>query len=175
MNPINYFGRVCSLLIALGFSASPQIAAAAAMPFKGEASGDVVGIPVKGTSLYAVNLSGTGKATKVGKFAVIASHTTDGTTGAITGGLITFVAENGDTLTGTYTGQEFPTEFPDVGLVETTLTISGGTGRLRGAGGKITLTAIVTIDEITNEGIFIETFDAAFDAKLSLPHSDRSE
>jgi hypothetical protein len=170
MKPINYFSPVCLLLIALGFAASPQIAAAAALPFKGEAGGDVVGIPVKHTSLYAVNLSGTGKATEIGEFAVIASHTTDGATGAITGGLMTFSAKDGDTLTGTYVGQEFPTELPDVGIVEATLTITGGTGRFRGASGTVPLTAVVTIEEITAKGVFIETFDASFDAKLTLPH-----
>jgi hypothetical protein len=172
MNPINYFSRVCSLLIALGFSASPQIAAAAAMPFKGEASGDVVGIPVKGTSLYAVNLSGTGKATEMGEFAVVASHTTDGATGAITAGLITFAAKNGDTLTGTYAGQEFPTDSPDMAIVEATLTITGGTGRFRGASGTVPFTAVVTIEEITKKGVFIETFEASFDGRLTLPHSE---
>lgn len=170
MQPQTFFSRVSWFVIALASLAGAPVAVAAAFPFKGQAGGDVVGTPVEQTSLYAVNLSGTGRATEVGKFTVTANHITDGATGEITEGSITFVAKNGDTLTGTYTGQEFPTDYPDVGLVEGTLTITGGTGQFRGASGMGTLTALVTIEEITEEGVFIETFEASFDTKLSLPH-----
>jgi hypothetical protein len=165
------FGCLVGLLaFALSLSASPSIAAGASVPFKGEASGDVVGIPIEQTSNYAVELEGNGKITGLGKFTVLATHTTDGLTGLITGGSITFVGKNGDTLTGTYSGQEFPTESPEMGIVVGTLTFTGGTGQFHGATGSVPITAVVTIEEITPEGVFIETFKASFDGRLTLPH-----
>ena len=160
------------VLIALGLMATAQSAAAASVSFKGEAGGGVVGTPIEQTFNYAVDLTGTGKVSGLGKCAVFAAHITDGATGLITGGRISFVAKNGDTLTGTYTGQEFPTDSPNMGLVEATLTITGGSGRFRGASGTVPITAVVTIEEITPAGVFIETFHASFDATMTLPHPE---
>jgi hypothetical protein len=155
-------------LIALGLSASPLDAATAAVPFKGDASGDIVGIPTGEGLNYAVEIDGEGKSTILGKFKLSATHTTDGYTGLITDGSITFVTKHGDTLTATYTGQEYPGESPEMVHVIATLTITGGTGQFHGATGSGSFTAVATIEEMTDEGVFIETFTASLDAELVL-------
>lgn len=167
MNNPNFFRRVTLLLAALALGASAASCFAATLPLKGETHGGVVGSPTGRDFLYAVDLSGSGKCTVMGKFGVIAHHTTDGATGAIIEGSITFTAKNGDTITGTYTGQESLTDSPFVVVAEATVTITGGTGRFRGANGTVPLMAVVSIQDITSDGVFIETFDAVFDAKLA--------
>ncbi len=158
------------VLLAVTFCFTAQSATAAHLPFKGRIAGDVVGVPTGEELKYAVELTGAGKATAMGKFTILATQITDGATGVITGGSITFMNKQGDTLTGTYTGQEaYPPDDPNAVLVSGTLTITGGTGRFAGASGTLPIEVVARIKEITEEGIFIETFEAEFDGTINVP------
>lgn len=76
-----------------------------------------------------------GVASHLGKYALVAREQINTLTGAVTGGAFVIVAEHGDTLHGTYTGQAAfqPTSvtFTAEGLIQ------GGTGRFAGASGTI--------------------------------------
>ena len=158
------------VLLALLFWATSHFAAAAQVPFKGEIAGDVIGVPTGQDLNYAVELTGTGKATVLGKATISATQMTDGATGLISGGSITFIDKHGNTLTGTYGGQEFyPPDDPAAVLVSATLTITGGTGKFAGATGSVPIDVVATIQEITEDAVFIETFVATFDGAITLP------
>ena len=158
------------MLRAFVVAAFAPFAAAATLPLKGQINGDVIGLPTGQELNYAVELTGEGKATALGKFRIVATQTTDGATGVISGGSITFVTKQGDTLTGTYAGQEYyPPDDPNAVLVDATLTITGGTGRFAGAHGTLPITVIAVIKEITADGVFIETFEASFDGRIEVP------
>ena len=131
-----YRSTVCFALSALAVLLfTHPVAAADAVPFRGQLQGDVTrsGAP----PVVSVNISGNGNATQLGRFAVSIPHSVTIATRTATGSYL-FVAANGDTLTGAFTGYSAPTDDPNVLAIEETVTITGGTGRFAGATGGFT-------------------------------------
>jgi hypothetical protein len=85
------------------------------------------------TGGLALEVTGTGHATFIGRYTGRYRECFDPATGAVTAGSFTLTAENGDTLYGTYAGQAVPSgtnvSYDDPGV------ITGGTGRFAGASG----------------------------------------
>jgi hypothetical protein len=75
--------------------------------------------------------TGSGRATRLGRFTLAATETVDMAAGAVTGGSFTLTGARGDTITGTYSGNALP------GLTGYLVSgpITGGTGRFAGATG----------------------------------------
>jgi hypothetical protein len=104
--------------------------AKSSVPFKGSDSGSAQVISNSGGILHTADTA-SGHATHLGRYTLVASETIDLATGAITVGSFTLTAANGDTVTGTYSGQALP------GLTGYNVSgpITGGTGRFAGATG----------------------------------------
>jgi hypothetical protein len=107
-------------------------AAAAAVPFRGSLEGTQSVTPLA-FPLLAVDGSGAGTATMLGRFTVRFPHTVTLTT-RIGVGTYTFTAADGDTLTADFSGQA--AEDPPLVSIEEHATITGGTGRFDGATGS---------------------------------------
>jgi hypothetical protein len=84
-----------------------------------------------GPSVIQTTDTGNGRATHLGRYTLAAGEHIDLASGAITGGFYTLTAANGDTITGTYSGEALP------GLTGYLVSgpIIGGTGRFAGATG----------------------------------------
>ena len=59
-------------------------------------------------SVIETSDSATGEAPHIGQYTMVAGEQVDLATGAITGGFFTITAANGDTLTGTSSGEALP-------------------------------------------------------------------
>jgi hypothetical protein len=112
-------------------------------PFKGNAQGSIVG--GSGLPDDPLVVEYTGNATHLGKFTRTERATLDGMGGV--SGTIDYVAANGDELFTTFIGV-----FVDLGIVEGTYTVEGGTGRFAGASGGADFTA--TTDFVTVNATF---------------------
>jgi hypothetical protein len=126
-------------------------AAAQQVPFKGSLQA-VESYVVQFPTLF-VDASGTGKATHLGRFTVTYQVEVD----LLTGGgpaSIHLVAANGDAIFATGSGQDSPTEDPDVSFIVETYTITGGTGRFAGATGSFTVERFVNVVTGITEGSF---------------------
>ncbi len=100
------------------------------VPFQAVDSGAAVGVPVGGSVIQTTD-TGSGRGTHLGRYTLAAGEYVDLASGAITGGLYTLTAANGDTIIGTYSGEALP------GLTGYLVSgpITGGTGRFAGATG----------------------------------------
>jgi hypothetical protein len=125
---------VLAVLAVLGL-AGPA-AAGEQVPFKGSLDGVVTITPDQ--PFLSVLVDATGNATQLGHFTLAIPHTANPTNGTATGSY-EFTAANGDTLSADFTGQATPTATPGVLYIEETATITGGTGRFRGATGSFTV------------------------------------
>ena len=125
------------LLICIGLLAAAAALAAvgsanagADVPMKAKDSGSATVVGMVG-SVIQTSDTGTGEATQLGRYTLLAGENVDLATGAITNGFFTLTAANGDTITGTYSGQALS------GLTGYVVSgpITGGTGRFAGASG----------------------------------------
>jgi hypothetical protein len=80
------------------------------------------------------HLEGGGTASHLGRFTLVADFTLNLATATATG-RVTFIAANGDALTGTVTGRAVVGG--GIAAVTETVTITGGTGRFAGATGTL--------------------------------------
>jgi hypothetical protein len=96
-----------------------------------------------------VTATGSGEATRLGRFTVSYEGTVNVQTGASTGLSAHYTAANGDSLFAEGSGQATPTETPGVLKIVETYTITGGTGRFAGASGTFTVER--TISQATKE------------------------
>jgi hypothetical protein len=71
-----------------------------------------------------------------------------------------FVAANGDTLTGLFTGISTPTATPGVNEIVETASITGGTGRFAGATGDFTVERLFDTATLLTIGAFEGTISA---------------
>lgn len=115
--------------------------AATQVPLKGKDVGSATVVGVTGSVIETSDV-GSGQATQLGRYTMVAGEHVDLATGAITDGFFVITAANGDTLTGTYSGQAAP------GLTGYVASgpITGGTGRFAGATGSITF--LGTLDPV---------------------------
>jgi hypothetical protein len=125
---------VLAVLAVLGL-AGPA-AAGEQVPFKGSLDGVVTITPAP--PFLSVLVDATGNATQLGHFTLAIPHIANPANGTATGSY-EFTAANGDTLSADFTGQATPTATPGVLYIEETATITGGTGRFRGATGSFTV------------------------------------
>jgi hypothetical protein len=86
-----------------------------------------------------VTATGSGEATRLGRFTMSYEVTVNVQTGVGSGLSAHFVAANGDSLFAEGSGQATPTETPGVLKIVETYTITGGTGRFAGASGTFTV------------------------------------
>jgi hypothetical protein len=100
------------------------------VPFEASDSGSATVVGGSGSVVQTVDI-GSGHGTHLGRYELVGSETVDLASGAITNGHFTITAANGDTITGTYSGEAL------AGLTGYLVSgpITGGTGRFGGATG----------------------------------------
>jgi hypothetical protein len=156
------FLRVAGLLGVLAALVMPMRALAGAqLPFKGADSG-VFTVPGGCDSGVQVVITGSGSATYLGRYTYSSTECFNPDTGSFTG-VPTLTAANGDTLTGTYSGQVFPTPDPNVIEYEEVLVVTAGTGRFAGAHGEFEVVGVANL----STGEYAQTMSGT----LSRPHS----
>lgn len=125
-------GVVLAVVTVLGLAG--LAAAGEQVPFRGGLAGVVSHEAVDDTTDFVL-VEATGTATQLGQFAVSVPHLVNTTTRTATGDY-EFMAANGDTVYGEFTGSAMPTATPGVIHIVETVTITGGTGRFVGASGN---------------------------------------
>ncbi|HUQ80686.1 MAG TPA: hypothetical protein VM076_06105 [Gemmatimonadaceae bacterium] len=120
--------------------------------FKGtlDANADVTFYPPP-APFFDVLLHGTGVASHLGRFTLVAPHRVNTNTGGAAG-TFTITAANGDMLTGDFTGASTPIELPNVFAVVETAHITGGTGRFVGATGGFIIRRVVDLRRPATSG-----------------------
>ena len=143
-----------------GASASGAARSTDVVPFKGRLEGSsTITFDPPPSSFFAVLLEGTGNATLLGRFALVAPHRVDTRTGGAIGSLA-FTAANGDVLTADFTGASGPTATPNVFAIVETATITGGTGRFAGATGSFIIERLVDLGTGLTSGSFDGTISS---------------
>jgi hypothetical protein len=141
--------------------ASPA-AAQEQVPFKGSLEGLDITTAVN-LPFVSVQVTATGNATQLGNFTYTELATVD-TRSRIGTGTFVFTAANGDTVSGTASGQATLTA-PGVLTIEENAIITGGTGRFAGATGTFTVTRLK--DTVT----FVTT--GSFEGTISSPGASK--
>ena len=122
--------------LALAFVSTMSIVAPAAagdqVPLQGSFDGQSVQSLNADGSIHDV-ITSTGNASHLGQFGMVIDATVIRPFGS---GSIVLVADNGDTVTATFTGMAGPSGTPGVVLIVEHATITGGTGRFEGATGS---------------------------------------
>ena len=142
---------VAVLVTALAAPVAAKKADPTELPFRGTFTGQLIGFDTgfdpgrcddspEGKVAWAVtSFKGWGTATHLGKTYVYAEHCSyagqEGPDGTYGEGLLTMVAANGDTLTGTYTDGESLSPPPVIGFMDYFTFTNGGTGRFTFASG----------------------------------------
>jgi len=122
------------------------------VPFKGTMQGTDTDSDPTPTSIV-VTTDGTGTATHVGQFSFTQRVTVSFTT-STSAGTSHWVAANGDNLDTTIAGSGQPTGTPGEIRITETHTITGGTGRFAGAGGRFTVERTASAITFTTSGSF---------------------
>ena len=120
------------LTLAVAGATTAPAAASPRVPFKASDSGSAEVVGSSGDVIRTKDV-GVGHGTHVGRYTLLGAETINVVTGAITEGSFTLTAANGDTLSGTYSGEALP------GLTGYTVTgpVTGGTGRFAGVSGSL--------------------------------------
>ena len=131
------------LLVLVALALPMYATAADQMPLNGSETGTFQLLGSCETGGLALEVTGTGHATFIGRYTGRYRECFDPATGAVTDGSFTLTAENGDTLYGTYAGQAVPAganvSYDDPGV------ITGGTGRFTGASGNANTTGVANL------------------------------
>jgi hypothetical protein len=125
---------VLTVMAVLGLAG--PVSAGEQVPFRGNLEGMRVSFTLLDPQHAEAETDITGEATHLGQYELVINATvtlSDPVWTAV--GTFQFVAANGDTLTGTFTGIRTPTATPGVYELVETATITGGTGRFDGATG----------------------------------------
>lgn len=140
------------LLIALAlFSSGVTARADDQVPFKGTFSGQVISVAPVSQEVLVFGVSVSGIATHLGSFEGEAEIVQNVVTGSYSG-TFTWIAANGDTVTGTFTGQLIPTATPGLFDNLEEITITGGTRRFSNATGHAV--AVGQLDQTTLSFLF---------------------
>jgi hypothetical protein len=131
------------LLVLVALALPMYATAGDQMPLNGSETGTFQLLGPCETGGLALEVTGTGHATFIGRYTGRYRECFDPATGAVTNGSFTLTAENGDTLYGTYAGQAAPAganvSYDDPGV------ITGGTGRFTGASGNANTTGVANL------------------------------
>ena len=111
------------------------------LPFRGTLDAHETGQFQPATNTVLLHLVGTGTATHLGRYTLVADFTLTPATGTAVGSM-TLTAANGDVLSATFTGQGVPTG--GISAIVETATITGGTGRFAGVTGSFVLERTLT-------------------------------
>ena len=135
-------------------------AAVQEVTFKGtlDATADITFYPPPAT-FFDVLLQGSGTASHLGRFTLVAPHRVDTNTGGAAG-TFTITAANGDRLTGDFTGASTPIELPNLFAIVETARITGGTGRFTGATGGFIMKRVVDLSSPFTSGTFEGTISS---------------
>jgi hypothetical protein len=139
---------------------APQ--AASAVSFRGRLDGTSAITPLT-PPLASVVISASGQASLLGRFLLSMPHTVNFAT-RVGIGTFSFAAANGDTVSGTFTGQAQPIGGTTLSIVEQA-TITGGTGRFADATGAF------TIQRVFDQATSITT--GSFEGTISAPGATR--
>jgi hypothetical protein len=107
---------------------------------KGE--GQIIGWCDEAAGVGRESAPGAGTATHIGHFEVLQTHCIDFATGAVTGGVATLTAADGDEIHFTYDGQFVPEVAPPT--VDLLYTVTSGTGRFTNSTGEIAMRVMQT-------------------------------
>lgn len=111
-----------------------QALAGAQVPFNGSDSGHFTITPnACGPGVSRVDISGAGKAVRIGKYTYRATECFGGSAYS---GAFTMTAARGDALVGIYNGTVGPTNDPNVATYDQDAVVTGGIGRFAGATGE---------------------------------------
>lgn len=148
--------RTSLALVALAVLAIPlPVQAGQQVPFKARDTGTFVIEPTSDPAVVVAHDVGTGRATHLGRYSLVAQETVNLETLEITNGSYTLTGANGDTVSGTYQGHAAATGTPGVITYRVAGPITGGTGRFAGARGHLVwnggadLSAGTLFDKIT--------------------------
>lgn len=122
---------------------------------RGSANGYVIVSPTDDPLVVLAQGFGTGRATGLGRYSLVAQERIQRDTLTVTGGSFALTAANGDAIYGTYTGRAARDGVPGVVSIEASGPVTGGVGRFAGATGRLALTR--SVDLATGE--FSETLD----------------
>jgi hypothetical protein len=150
------FAASLALAVVAVLGLASPVAAGEQVPFHGSLEGERVAF-VPG--VYA-QINASGNATQLGQYELILRANF----GQKPFGTFEFVAANGDTLTGEFSAQRFPTEIPGVDLFVETAVILGGTGRFAGATGGFQTARIAWLSDT---GTLVTVGD--FEGTISVP------
>lgn len=132
-------------------------AAGEQVPFHGSLAGVFT---ISGFPIATVSANLTGNATHLGRFTLALPHHVDlSATPPSAVGTFVFIAANGDTVFGTFTGA-VDAAAPPVFHVTEAATIHGGTGRFADASGAFTISRSLDTDLLTSSGSFNGTISS---------------
>jgi hypothetical protein len=123
--------------------------------------GSLAGVfTISGFPIATVSANLTGNATHLGRFTLALPHHVDLlATPPSAIGTFVFIAANGDTVFGTFTGA-VDSGAPPVVHVTEIATIEGGTGRFADASGGFTISRSIDLDHLTSSGSFNGTISS---------------
>ena len=122
-----------------------QAAANDRLPLEGSEAGTFKLLGPCETGGIVLEVTGSGHAAQLGNYSGRYRECLDPATGAVTEGTFTLTAANGDKVFGTYSGQAFPTDDPNVVKYEDPGVITGGTGRFAGTHGSLTTSGLANL------------------------------
>ena len=138
-------------------SLSSPVMAGEQVPFHGSLAGtfEISGFPIATVSAHL-----TGNATHLGRFTLALPHHVDLlATPPSAVGTFVFIAANGDTVFGTFTGA-VDSASPPVFHVTENATVEGGTGRFANASGSFTISRSLDTVFLTSSGSFNGTISS---------------
>jgi hypothetical protein len=131
------------------------VAAGEQVPFKGTGEGMRVSFTPLDPPFVAAEVVMTGSATHLGQYELLLAaivNVNDPVRTSI--GTFQFVASDGDTLTGEFTGISMPTATPGINAIVETAIITGGTGRFAGATGGFIVERLFDTATLMTVGAF---------------------
>ena len=134
-----------ALLVLPALALPMQAAANARLHLTGREAGTFQLLGPCETGGMILEVTGTGHATHLGNYSGSYRECLDPATGAVTAGIFTLTAANGDKVFGTYGGRALPTDNPNVVAYQDPGVITGGTGRFAGAGGILTTSGLADL------------------------------
>ena len=144
---------VLTVMAVLGLAR--PVAAGEQVPFKGTGEGMRVSFTPLTPPFAAAEVVITGNATQLGQYELVLDAIVNVSQPVRTAiGTFQFVAANGDTLTGVFTGISTPTATPGVNEIVETAIITGGTGRFAGATGSFIIERLFDTATLLTIGAF---------------------